>query len=367
MNIRHSFFIFLVFVILAAFLSCNQQKSDWEGTIEEADGVRIVKNPIEPVYAEQVVTFIEDLSIKDEEEDDEFIFSEIFHITVSDEGLIYAFDMEASHILSFDQNGKFLRIIGRKGQGPGEFDRARLIYFSNGELIVTELNRMQYFSPEGELLRVIPTKTERMARARCDSQKNTVAICLGYDEHENLEYVLKKFDPDANLIKEMTRVPLKRTPGVSRVFSPAIYMAVNDQDFAILGYAEEYKLQVFDPAGELALVIRKDYSPVAVTAEDKNRIKERAGPEARIEFPKSHPPFVRFVHDEAGRLFVQTNEKCEGLNIYQHDVFDPDGKFITRVELKQYPVLFKNGKLYSLEEDEDGYKSIKRYQVNWTI
>ena len=82
-----------------------------------------------------------------------------------------------------------------------------------------------------------------------------------------------------------------------------------------------------------------------------------------VEFPENHPPFLRFVHDETGRLYVQTYEKAAAKDVYLHDVFDRDGRYIARVPLKSTPVLFRKGKLYSLEESEEGYPVIKRYRV----
>ncbi len=35
-------------------ISCGNQKSEWKGTIEEENGVTIVKNPKEPMYREKV-------------------------------------------------------------------------------------------------------------------------------------------------------------------------------------------------------------------------------------------------------------------------------------------------------------------------
>jgi len=361
------FYIFVcIFAFTFLFISCKQQKAEWRGTIEETDGVTVVNNPKEPMYGEEVLSFVEELAITDDEDDEDFIFSEIFHITVSNDGKIYALDMKESHVLMFNHDGKYIKTIGRSGQGPGEFNNPRLIYFARNELIVTEIDRMSFFSPEGELLKVSPMKTEVLQRARCDSQGNIIAICLVYDP-ENPQYVLKKFDSESNLKKEIAAIPIESKPGVINLFSPSIYMAVDDEDNIILGYPEDYEIRIFNPEGDLAKTIIKAYNPVEITDEEKARSSQELPPEYNYEIPKNHPPYVRFFHDESGRLYVQTNEKGDGLNVYYHDVFDKNGMYITRVQLKQYPVLFRNGKLYCLEADEDGYKTIKRYEVLWEI
>jgi hypothetical protein len=39
-------------------------------------------------------------------------------ITVGEDGLIYVVDRKPAHIKVFEPNGKFLRTIGKRGQGP---------------------------------------------------------------------------------------------------------------------------------------------------------------------------------------------------------------------------------------------------------
>ena len=57
--------LLLIFSIL--LISCSQQKTGWKGTIEEIDGVTVVKNPIEPMYGEDVFSLEEELTIGEAE------------------------------------------------------------------------------------------------------------------------------------------------------------------------------------------------------------------------------------------------------------------------------------------------------------
>jgi hypothetical protein len=40
---------------------------------------------------------------------------------------------------------------------------------------------------------------------------------------------------------------------------------------------------------------------------------------------------------------------------------------IGRIPLMGTPLVMKKGKLYSLEEDEDGFQIVKRYALKWLI
>ena len=59
--------IFTIAITLTSILilsaSCIEQKSKWQGTIEELDGVTLYKNPKEPIYKEAVFSLEEELLI----------------------------------------------------------------------------------------------------------------------------------------------------------------------------------------------------------------------------------------------------------------------------------------------------------------
>ena len=65
-NINPIILLLPVFIILA---SCGQQKTEWQGTIEEGDGVTVVKNPKEPMYTGDVLSLEEDLVLGREEKE----------------------------------------------------------------------------------------------------------------------------------------------------------------------------------------------------------------------------------------------------------------------------------------------------------
>jgi hypothetical protein len=69
---------------------------------------------------------------------------------------------------------------------------------------------------------------------------------------------------------------------------------------------------------------------------------------------------------------VHTWEKAADNRKYICDIFDAEGRFVSKIPLNPssdifYPAsqIFKRGKLYSIEEDTGGYSVVKRYQVTW--
>lgn len=67
--------------------------------------------------------------------------------------LIVIHDKDNSNILLFDTNGKFLRVIGKKGSGPGEYFQPDPIAYDNEKIAVhSKDGRLLYFNIEGNLI-----------------------------------------------------------------------------------------------------------------------------------------------------------------------------------------------------------------------
>ena len=52
---------------------------------------------------------------------------------------------------------------------------------------------------------------------------------------------------------------------------------------------------------------------------------------------------------------------------YYFDVFDTQGRFIAKIPFENRPLLIEKGKLFTIEEDDQGYQIVKRYRVTWKI
>ncbi len=123
--------VVLMFIPLILIFSCGRQKAEWKGTIEVVDGVTVVKNTKEPMYNREIFHFEEELCIGEAEGDEKYMFTQIASICVDDEGRIFVADWKESHIKVFDKDGRYLMTIGRKGQGPGEFESIHAIQITN--------------------------------------------------------------------------------------------------------------------------------------------------------------------------------------------------------------------------------------------
>jgi len=79
---------------------------------------------------------------------------------------IYVADADGNRVLVFDFQGTYVRSIGKKGQGPGEFSRPTgLAMMKDSGLAVADFgnNRIQIFDKNGTHIRTISPKSARVA------------------------------------------------------------------------------------------------------------------------------------------------------------------------------------------------------------
>lgn len=363
--------------VLMMLISCEKQKTEWKGTIKEEGGITIVKNPKEPLLDEAPFDLIEDLTIRDRGGDERYVFQEIWHVAVDDDENIYIPDSRAANIKVFDRNGKYLRTIGRGGQGPGELGYPFGIQITpNKELVINDRRqaRLHYFTLDGEFLRQYSTsKLGRFLLPKVDSKGNIIAGYMFYGDKIKAE--IKKFTPDLKPLMKIASVPTVTQPPVIHYFENQriinLHWDIIKDDSIIWGDISKYEFHVHSSEGKLIKRITTDYDGVKITEEDKKKyIKEMFGnnpvpSRITLVFPKNLPPFRQFTIDEEGRLFVRNYENVKDDKGVYYDVFDTDGKYLARIILKMIPRCWKNNKLYATGEDEEGNIVVKRYKVIW--
>jgi hypothetical protein len=344
----------------------------WKGKIVKEGDVTVVRNPKEPIYKTPVLELKEDLSLGGPEAKGEAALDQIRQVLPDDAGTLYVLDQRASHVKVFDAAGKYLRTIGRKGQGPGELEYPMTLSLNErtGELAVHQQSRgVAFFRTDGSYLRQLSLKGMLGGRARLDSRGQIYILEIVMD-NENSRYATRKLAPDGSLLATISETPTPAGRGnTTKAFIPVAFYGIDREDRFIYGFPESYEIQIYGPTETKALrKITREYDPVAVTEEDKaeQRKDVPSGYTREFEFPKNHPAYSRFFLCDLGHIFVQTYEKDEEGRLI-HDIFDAEGRFIGRVPLKPSGVGIMKGKYYSIEEDDEGYQYVKRYAVNWLV
>ncbi len=387
---------FGVFLIVISIFSCRSQSEQPQRTYE--GGVEIVNNGLEPYVIKgeashlrlekSIVIDFEDLGLA-------AVVPKITGFDVDSKGNIYVWSYRSSEnfIFKFEPSGKLEHSFGRSGEGPGEigalsylrinekdeiiisdYGRNRLTLMTTAGNAVNEtkllynLNRATLLA-NGKLLawREVFSPEEGIVELRvvlCDKELNELAI-LGPTEKL----------PNWARARRINGVQTTPTLGQGSISKGHIYIG-NKQS--------GYQVSVYDLDGNLFRKIRKEYHPVAVPEDLREKVLSvfdmpiHKGQKNKLYFPDSMPPIQYFFADDQGRLFVMTFEKGESPGYYAYDIFNPDGVFIGRTSLDNsgnesteiwggpFEVRAKNNLLYYLRAKDSGYQELVVYRMIWT-
>ena len=384
-------FLLILFIFFVLGFSTNQQPQ-WKGTITEEDGVKVIKNPKEPLYGELTFELEEDLSIGNEE-DENYLFYKIRDIQVDRDGSIYISDSGNHRVQKFDKNGNYLLTIGKKGQGPGEFKVPTYIQIDNdsGNIFVNnESRKIIIFDKEGKYIDKDIIVQEGVTDFYVDSSKNIWGKFFWPGNHS-----IKKVNPGGEVVKKLTEIPFSHTiitlkrditgsTGYSRNlfithgYEHDVFISKIDSDTFIYGNSAHYELNIVDNEGEIICIIQKDEPLNKFSGRDKSEVeynvkKEIASeghlaPDVSLKFPEYKPFFYSIFSDNEGRIYVQKAPRArKKLGICIYDIFSKDGCYLYRATISIFPYDIENGYLYTRFVDGDtGNEFAKRYKIkNW--
>ena len=342
--------------------------------IRTVNGIQIVSNGMKPAPPPGVPTKIRlerDLILGAGSGEEE-IFSEITAVAVDKDETIYVVDSKEARIKVFDREGRFLRAFGGKGQGPGEFVRPFGIFISpKDEILVDDSarRRITVFSREGNFLRnasALPVPNPSMVKM--DSQGNFIGLVQDI-AGSTIIRKLNKYSPELAFLLTYDSTEMGN-PLVSgfNYSETMIYYKIDPWDRLYLGNAKAYEITVFTPDGKPVRKILKAYTPMKTPgAGEKEAAVNIPEIKKSIKFvlPEYSPPFLDFTIDEDGRLIVVVPRKSKSEKGHLFDVFDTEGRYISEFHFSDFPLLWKNKRLYAIEESEDETPRLSRYRVSW--
>jgi len=107
------------------------------------------------IYKTGKVRLVQELTLDDSSMPKDVFFNTPFGVICDTEGSVYICDYRANDIKKFDASGKFVKIIGRKGRGPGEFNGPFHMTFAKDRLVVWDSrnSRLCTLTPDGEFIK----------------------------------------------------------------------------------------------------------------------------------------------------------------------------------------------------------------------
>jgi len=367
------------------------------------------------MYKTGSVKLVEEVRVSDSSLPEDMIFRNPRGIAVDAQGRVYVADSGAEHLKIFGPDGKFIRAIGRKGQGPGEFQGPEFVEIGGGRIFVWESmnRRISIFDAEGKFLssaasapfftgafgvfiqmRALPDGrlivhyerglTEGAGDRPADSQTQIIGLLSA--DGKPVRTLLEKKVRSCRMVwnagyNANVRVPFP--------YHPTLHMEVTTAGDLAAGGSEKYEIEIYNPdKGRLTSFVRP-YTPIPLSDRDKQdhfgRFRMavfKDGMKTMIpkppdvilentEFPEKLPPYRDLIADGEGHIWVQLYAENRAMNVF--DVFDPQEGFISRMTLEGAPIdhsfagslsnRFSGQVLWRIEQDEEGYSSLVRYRL----
>ncbi len=315
-------------------------------------------------------------------------------LALDDAGNLYVSDQQPSIIKMFAPDGRFVRTIGREGQGPGEFV-VGFIAAREGHLAVQDprTSRVSLFDTAGTFIRSWSTSCCIWAPIHLDRRHRVyvpvmtppgVPASYRYVRYDTLGVVIdtvavpKGEDPpmwtvrQGNVMQMMTPVP----------FTPQMRHAVAPDGSLIFGWSGEYRLVRTEGRDTLG-VMSRDWTPDPLSQERRQRhvdgMIERMGEgldEVALrnsfpvgEIPSTLPAFVEMNVDGAGNIWLTADSDSASARL---DVFSPEGAWLGRVVVPESfdpftPSAWGTDRVYVSRQDEDGVPYVARYRIERSL
>ncbi len=335
--------------------------------------VQIIENKAKPSGSEKLI-LTKEITIGKLQEGGS-IFNGLGGAEVTSDGRIIALDSKDKKIKIFDAAGQKLKEFGREGQGPGEWTSPIVLQLiSDREIMVSDAGnrKLVYLDLEGKMLKEVSYARKLAMMKIIDAGGQYVGCEMGM-EGNSIAYTIAKYDAEFNQLFKIETLLMSIPVGGGKInpFDVVNNFCLDSHKNIIYSRMTSYEIKYFTPDGQLFRIVRKEYKPQPFTEKDKEemlkQMPENTGVNFRelLDFPATYPAMSSFLVDELDRLYVRTYEKGKTKDSYSVDVFSPEGKLIDRCEITGTPILVKNGQLYTIEKDEEGYQYICRYKATW--
>lgn len=283
------------------------------------------------------------------------LFSNILRVSADSEGQVYVADWGSRSVYVLSSQGDVLHMIGREGEGPGEFSRIADVFIGDRDSVFVwdrDLNRATVFTP-GDY-RVAETVPVRAAGAAHPSRLIAV-VPEGFLISYRTPYGLTpEWSAEAERFEEAflvdrkgraQKTPLVRLPEMEAIvnatsgsisvssmpFGKQARLTLGPKQRLYAGWNDAISITVYSMDGTTLRVLAQEHEPVPVTFTERSAVIRRRGLR-NVNLPKTKPAYRHFVVDDESRVWVHLSSGY-GDSTAVCLILNPDGSEMSRITL----------------------------------
>ena len=392
-------------VALAVLLALGRATSASQ-QVRDSSGVRLIRYAARDRTAEWRLEPTPMLAIGGVEAEGAASFSNVAGVVRLSDGRVVVGDASTNELRVFDQAGDFVRKLGRKGRGPGEFDGLfKLVRVADTVGAVDRAGRLQLFAPDGSLLRSVARPPFRVGALAFQGGyfADWTLLAFGYPEppdmtraHLIAPMTVGLVSPDGSdqrIIDTLPGIEVVRTgggPPLPVQFAPQSYLVVAG-DRACGGYPVVWEVKCFDRRGRLVsrTVRAVPRAPLSTDArafyESESMRAMRTAPKAQqdemremlrlTQYAPSAPAYGRLIGNGGGEVWIAPFDHRSammtaelhptGATPQRWSVLGPDGRWLADVQLPARFALLDAGQDYvaGILRDADDVESVVVYRL----
>jgi len=299
----------------------------------------VVKLVTKPLHA-GVATLVREMSFGSLDGPDEYVLGAISEIAVARDGSIYVFDRQVPSLRKYDAAGKFVKLFGRKGQGPGEYLNAGgLVLSRDGRVLLWDTGnwRVNVYAPDGAALPSWSTASGADGSFSFTTGRSLLVDTAGRVYVKRPIYAARgrqsrtvwiRYRVDGTVIDTL-EVPqfAYTTPEVRATSASGNSVSTGDVPFSavpkwamspfgslVTGIPSRYAFEIHPGPGKPVVSVRRDVPPTSVSGQERD--SARAAVEQRMrrtdpawswngpDIPKTKPFYAGLSFGEDGRIWV---------------------------------------------------------------
>ena len=328
-----------------------------------------------PKYVNEEFISLEELYTINVDEFVEYYIYKVNTMEVDDDLNLYVIDSYEQTVTVFDKDGKYIKTMGRKGQGPNELYNCISLSIHNNKIYLHEAHRgIKVWDMQEKYIDYFRYKAMMGNNYDFFKAFDDYYLTVNYrllDRNNNREFVIEKHSLDLKSKTAIWKVPYKDE--IIGLFAPEKYLALDSKkNFYFPESYDKYRISKITFDGKLMFTFGRKYKRIPYSEKVRKWLEEwyslsNRKPPSKLRYP----PIVRCIfvddydyiwvvvgeclHDSATRFQVESTI----------DIFNDKGEYLYTFKS---PFLWsrgimKNGRIYSLPTEDD--LNIHVFKINY--